>query len=631
MVDRKTTVILKAKLDKKNYQKLMQINNPELYQFIGKYIGLCNPAKVFVCSDSPEDIQHIREDAIKSGEEKKLATNGHTVHFDGYYDQARDKEHTKLLFPQDIDSDPNLNAIDKRKGLDEIQTLLKNIMQNHKLYICFFCLGPVESEFSIPCVQLTDSSYVAHSEGLLYRRGYERFKKLDNSKHFFRFVHSEGELQNGASLTIEKRRIYIDTEENIVYSVNTQYGGNTIGLKKLAMRLAINKSSREGWLTEHMFIMGVHGPNNRVTYFTGAFPSACGKTSTSMIKGETIIGDDIAYLRKKMGKIRAVNPEKGIFGIIRDVNSKDDPVIWEVLNSSGEIIFSNVLVTKSGDVYWIGKDGEIPTSGFNYSGEWMLGSKNSEGNEITPSHGNARFILNMKLLKNLDSKANHPDGVIIGGIIYGGRDSDTSVPVEGSFDWVHGMITKGASLESETTTATLGKEGIRKFNPMANLDFLSIPLSRYIKNNLDFGKNIENPPHIFSVNYFLRDKEGNFLNSKSDKAVWLKWMELRSHKDIGAIKTPIGFIPKYQDLKKLFIEVLNKDYPEKDYVRQFTLKIPENLLKISRIIKIYETNVPNPPKIIFKILKEQKQRLKTAREKYGDYIPPTNWLMADSS
>ncbi len=620
-------MILKAKLDKKNYEKLMQINNPELHQFIEKYIKLCNPDKVFVCSDSPEDIQHIREDAVKFGEEKKLALNGHTVHFDGYHDQARDKKHTKLLFPRSIDSDPNLNVMDRGKGLDEIHILLKNIMQNHKLYICFFCLGPVDSEFSIPCVQLTDSSYVAHSESLLYRRGYERFKKLDSSEHFFRFVHSEGKLQNGVSLDIEKRRIYIDTEKNIVYSVNTQYGGNTIGLKKLAMRLAINKSLKEGWLTEHMFIMGVHGPNNRVTYFTGAFRSACGKTSTSMLKGETIIGDDIAYLRKKMRKIRAVNPEKGIFGIIRDVSSKDDPIIWEVLNRPGEIILSNVLVTESGDIYWIGKDGQVPTSGFNHSGKWMMGGKDNEGNEISPSHRNARFTLDMKLLKNLDLKANHPDGVIIGGIIYGGRDSDTLVPVEESFNWVHGIITKGASLESETTAATLGEEGIRKFNPMANLDFISIPLSRYIKNNLDFGKNIDSPPPIFSVNYFLKDKEGNFLNNKSDKVVWLKWMELRSHRDISAIKTPTGFIPKYQDLKRLFMEVLNKDYSEKDYVRQFTLRIPENLLKISRIIKIYQTNVPNPPKIIFKILQEQRQRLKTAREKYGDYIPPIKFCI----
>ncbi|NQS89178.1 phosphoenolpyruvate carboxykinase (GTP), partial [Patescibacteria group bacterium] len=543
-MDRKNTLILKTKLDKKSYQKLMQINNRKLHQFIEKYLKLCNPDKVFVCSNSLEDIQYIREEATKRGEEKKLAINGHTVHFDGYHDQARDKEHTKLLFSQNINLDPNLNAIDKRKGLDEIHTFLKNIMRGHKLYVCFFCLGPVDSEFSIPCVQLTDSSYVAHSENLLYRCGYERFKKLDSSEHFFRFVHSEGKLQKGVSLNIEKRRIYVDIEENIVYSTNTQYGGNTIGLKKLAMRLAINKASKEGWLTEHMFIMGVHGPNNRITYFAGAFPSACGKTSTSMLKKESIIGDDIAYLKKKMGKIRAVNPEKGIFGIIKDVNSKDDPIIWEVIHRPGEIIFSNVLITKNGDAYWIGKDGEVPTRGFNYSGEWVVGKKDSEGNEITPSHRNARFTLDLKLLKNLDSKANHPGGVTIGGIAYGGRDSDTSVPVEESFNWTHGIITKGASLESETTSATLGKEGVRKFNPMANLDFLSIPLDRYIKNNLDFGEKLEDPPSIFSVNYFLKDREGNFLNDKSDKAVWFKWMELRSHRDIGAIKMPTGFIPK---------------------------------------------------------------------------------------
>jgi phosphoenolpyruvate carboxykinase (GTP) len=614
--------VIKDKLKKGSYEKLMQIKNPKLHQFIARYIELCNPDKVFVCSDSPEDVQYIREEAIRSGEEKKLAINGHTVHFDGYYDQARDKKHTKFLLSRDIDLDTNLNVIDKEKGLDEIHRLLKNSMQGHKLYVRFFCLGPLNSRFSIPCVQLTDSSYVAHSEDLLYRGGYEEFKKLGDYEHFFRFVHSVGKLQKGVSLNVEKRRIYINREEEIVYSVNTQYGGNTIGLKKPAMRLAIIRASKEGWLTEHMFIMGVYGRNNRITYFTGAFPSGCGKTSTSMVEGETIVGDDIAYLKKKNGQIRAANVERGIFGIIRDVSSKDDPIIWDVLHKPGEIIFSNVLVTRDRNVYWIGKDEKVPSHGFNHSGEWTIKKRDAEGNEIPPSHRNARFTLSLKLLRNTDPNVNNHEGVVVGGIIYGGRDSDTSVSVEESFNWIHGIVTKGAFLESETTATILGKEGVREFNPMSNLDFLSIPLGRYIKNNIDFGRTLKNPPSIFSVNYFLRDDKGNFLNDKSDKAVWLKWMELRSHKDIGAIKIPTGLIPKYQDLKRLFMEVLGKDYSKEDYVKQFTLRVPENLSRIDRITKIYKTKVPDTPKILFKIIEEQRERLTKAREKYGDYIPP---------
>jgi len=623
MEAKRTMDVLKARLGAENYRKLIWIDNPELHQFIAKYVELCNPDKVFVCTDSPEDIQYIRQEAIRAGEERELAINGHTVHFDGYYDQARDKKNTKFLLPQGVDLGSDINAMDRAEGVKEIHEILSDIMQGHQLYVRFFCLGPLDSEFSIPAVQLTDSCYVAHSEDLLYRQGYEEFVRLGQSTRFFKFVHSAGELdERMTSSNIDKRRVYIDLEDETVYSVNTQYGGNTIGLKKLAMRPAIKRASKEGWLTEHMFIMGVHGPSKRVTYFAGAFPSLCGKTSTSMIEGETIVGDDIAYLRNKEGVIRAVNPERGIFGIIQGINSEDDPLIWETLHAQGEIIFSNVLVTEEKGVHWIGKNEEEPEKGFNHSGEWTRGKRDADGDEISLSHPNARFTLDMKHLENVDPQLDNPEGVVIGGIIYGGRDSDTKVPVEESFDWVHGVITMGAALESETTAATLGKEGMRKINPMSNLDFLSIPIGKYVENHLIFGAGLKNPPPIFSVNYFLRDSEENFTNDKTDKAVWLKWMELRSHKEVEAIKTPTGLIPKYDDLKRLFLEVLDKEYPEKDYIKQFTVRVAESLAKLERVMEFYKTKVPDTPQIVFEVLEEQKQRLNLARAKYGDYISP---------
>ncbi|MHC1610447.1 MAG: phosphoenolpyruvate carboxykinase (GTP) [Candidatus Methanospirareceae archaeon] len=623
MEDREVRDMLKVRLGEENWEKLVKIENPELHQFIAKYVELCNPDKVFVCTDSPEDIQYVREEAIRSGEEMELALKGHTVHFDGYYDQARDKKNTRFLLPEGVDLGPNINAMEREAGLNEIHEILRDIMRGHQMFVRFFSLGPLNSEFSIPALQLTDSGYVAHSEDLLYRQGYEEFVRLGRAARFFKFVHSAGELdERKNSKNIDKRRIYIDLEDETVYSVNTQYGGNTIGLKKLAMRPAINRASREGWLTEHMFIMGVHGPNGRVTYFTGAFPSLCGKTSTSMLKGESIVGDDIAYLRKKEGVIRAVNPEKGVFGIIQGVNSRDDPIIWRALHTPGEIIFSNVLITEERDVYWIGKDGEYPQIGVNHSGEWQPGKQDDDGIEISPSHPNARFTLEMKLLENVDPELDNPEGVVIGGIIYGGRDSDTRVPVEESFDWVHGVITMGAALESETTAATLGREGLREINPMSNLDFLSIPVGKYIENHLKFGRGLKNPPPIFSVNYFLRDSEGNFLNDKNDKAVWLKWMELRSHKEVEAIKTPTGLIPRYEDLKKLFRAVLNKEYSPEDYIKQFTLRIRENLARIERVKEFYMTKVSDTPQEVFTVLEEQRRRLIEARERYGDYVSP---------
>jgi phosphoenolpyruvate carboxykinase (GTP) len=478
--------LLKKRLTDEHFQKLISIENPQLHQFVSHYIELLNPDHIFVCTDAAEDRAFIRDAAITAGEEVKLAIEGHTIHFDGYADQARDKENTKFLLPKGLDLGASINSKDKEEGLKEIQSIFSNIMQGHTLYVRFFCLGPTNSEFSIPAVQITDSAYVAHSEDLLYRPGYEEFKRAGVTKQFFKFVHSEGKLEGSVSVNTDQRRVYIDIEDDIVYSVNTQYGGNTLGLKKLAMRLAIKWASKEGWLTEHMFIMGIKGPKGRTSYFTGAFPSLCGKTSTSMMKGETIIGDDIAYLRRSGEEVRAVNVEQGMFGIIQGVNSKDDPLIWDVLHRPGEVIFSNVLMADDGSCFWIGKDGEVPPEGVNHSGRWQPGKKDASGKEIQPSHPNARFTLDLHFLENLDAAIDDPQGVIVQGMIYGGRDSDTLVPVEESFNWEHGIITKGASLESETTAATLGKEGVRKWNPMSNLDFLSIPVGQYIANNIAF-------------------------------------------------------------------------------------------------------------------------------------------------
>jgi phosphoenolpyruvate carboxykinase (GTP) len=216
----------------------------------------------------------------------------------------------------------------------------------------------------------------------------------------------------------------------------------------------------------------------------------------------------------------------------------------------------------------------------------------------------------------------NPEGVKIGGIIYGGRDSDTWVPVEESFDWQHGIITKGASLESETTAATLGQEGVRKFNPMSNLDFLSVTIGRYIRDNLEFGKDLSSPPKIFSVNYFLKDEGGGWLNEREDKRVWLKWMELRVHNDVKAIKTPTGYIPEYEDLSKLFQDVLNKGYTEDSYVKQFTMRVQENINKTDRILDIYKNDVLDPPGEMTEVLNLQKERLLKVQKRLGDYVSP---------
>jgi len=630
LVTQNTLAFLKKRLSQKDYQKILNLHNPSINQFITTSIEMCNPKTVFVGSDSIEDLQYVREAAVRNHEEKTLAMKGHTIHFDGYYDQARDKSQTKFLLPAGTSLGPELNTMDRNEGLNELSQLMDNVMSGHELFVKFYSLGPVNSPFSIPCIQLTDSAYVAHSEDLLYRQGYQEFLRQGPNARFFKFIHSQGALEEaGLGLRVsknrEKRRVYIDLQDEVIYSLNTQYGGNSLGLKKLAMRLAIHRCNQEGWLVEHMLLMGVRGPKGRTSYFTGAFPSMCGKTSTAMMNGETIIGDDIAYLRIIDGKVRAVNVEAGIFGIIEGINDTNDPLQWAALTHPTELIFSNVLVTPEKDVFWNGKPGVRPTSGVNFSGNWFDGKVDDKEKSIPPSHKNARFTFRLEILPNVDAHLHDPLGVEVQGIIYGGRDSDTSVPVEESFNWTHGIVMKGACLESETTAATLGKEGVRVFNPMSNIDFLSIPIGRYIQNNLVFGKKLPAPPRIFSVNYFLKDNEGTWLNDKNDKEIWLKWMELRVNDDADALTTPTGYIPLYEDLQTLFDKILHKHYKKHQYIKQFTTRIPENLAKIQRMETIFRTRILDTPAIVFEALKDQQKRLEDARRSYEDYISPDQW------
>jgi len=206
--------------------------------------------------------------------------------------------------------------------------------------------------------------------------------------------------------------------------------------------------------------------------------------------------------------------------------------------------------------------------------------------------------------------------------MYGGRDGKASVPVQQSFDWAHGIISYGASLETETTFAIIGAEGVMEINLMSIQDFLAIPLGKYIKNNINFVNGIKNPPLVFGVNYFLKDKDGKFLNGVRDKHVWVKWMELRVHNDVDVIKCPTGMIPHYQDLAKLFKQVLNKDYTEDNYIKQFTIRVPENLAKLERVEKYHRENIKDNAQIVYDTMKMTRKLLNEARTKYGDYVSP---------
>lgn len=620
--------LIKSRMSEESYSKLEALKNPKIMEFVGSFIDHCDPESVYVCNDSEKDVQYVRDQALKLGEEKQLANSKQTIHWDGYGDQARDKKSTRfLVYKENLEKMKSLNSLDYDQGYEEIMSIAKGIMKGKPAVVQFFAEGPTESPFTIPCIQFTDSFYVAHSEFILYRSAYSHFLQMkENEKdQFFRFIHSAGVLdERGNSVNLDKRRIYMDTQNNIVYSMNAQYAGNSVGLKKHSMRLAINKAGQEGWLCEHMFVMAaVDKEKDRKTYFCGAYPSACGKTSTAMIPGEQIVGDDIAYFRNIDGDFRAVNVENGMFGIIKDVNAGDDPVIFENLKKNQEVIFSNVLMGPDNNPYWLGMGEETPKEGLNHFGKWHEGIKDEKGNTVGLAHGNARYTMRLDYLDNIDSEGfNAKNGVKVEGILYGGRDSDTTVPVEESPNWKDGILLKAATLESETTSATLGAEGVRNPSPMANLDFVSYPLGEYTMNNIKFGEGVKDTPKIFSNNYFMRGADGKFMTSKLAKKVWLHWAEGRIHGEYETYDTPTGKIPKYADLAVLFKKHLDETFTEEDYTYLFTFRCTKWIEKLERTKAFYTKMDSNTSPEIFEYWDAAIAKIQAAKEKYGDLIKP---------
>lgn len=623
--------VLKQRMSQESYEKLAALNNQKVMDFIGFFAEHCDPKSIYVCTDSESDMQYVRDQALKHSEEVTLHHPKQTIHWDSYSDQARDKKATKYLVrKENLENMKALNSVEYEQGYNEIMEISKGIMKGKDAVVLFFSEGPTESVFTIPCVQFTDSWYVAHSEYILYRSGYNHFLKMKDSEKndFFRFIHSAGQLdENNNSINLDKRRIYMDTQGNIVYSMNNQYAGNSVGLKKHSMRLAINKAGKEGWLCEHMFVMAaVNKDKDRKTYFCGAYPSACGKTSTAMIPGEQIVGDDIAYFRNIDGEFHAVNVENGMFGIIKDVNAKDDPVIFENLMKNQEVIFSNVLMGPDKMPYWLGMGVEPPKEGHNHFGKWHEGVKDAKGNVVGVAHGNARYTMRLDYLDNIDKKGfESKSGVKVEGILYGGRDSDTTVPVEESPSWRDGILLKACTLESETTSATLGAEGVRTPSPMACLDFVSYPLGQYTMNNIKFGESVKQAPKIFSNNYFMRGKDGQFITSKLAKKVWLHWAEGRIHGEYDAYDTPTGKIPHYQDLAVLFKKHLDEDFSEETYTYLFTFRCTKWIEKLERTKAFFAKMDANTPKEIFEYWDAAIAKISAAKEKYGDEIKPGNY------
>jgi phosphoenolpyruvate carboxykinase (GTP) len=414
------------------------------------------------------------------------------------------------------------------------------------------------------------------------------------------------------------------------FSMFCTYAGNTLLLKKGNHRFAVDlatyyKKGEE--LSEHMFLTGLAGPGGRKTYFAGAYPSACGKTATAMIPGEQIVGDDIVYFKNIDGEFRGVNVEQGIFGIIKDVNANDDPVIYENAMKNQEVIFSNILQGPDKMPYWLGQGVDAPKEGLNHFGEWKEGIKDSKGNEVLIAHPNSRYTMRLDYLENFDKEGfDKTDGVKVQGILYGGRDSNTTVPVEESPSWKDGILLKACTLESETTAATLGKAGVRAASPMANMDFVSYPLGEYTINNIKFVEGMKEVPKIYSTNYFMKSADGDFMTSKLAKKVWLHWAEGRINNEYEALDTPTGKIPLYRDIKALFEELLPEEVlSEEDYTYLFTFRTDKWIAKLERTKEFFASKDSNLPAELNTYWDETIVRLKDIQSKYGNEIKPGDY------
>ncbi len=596
-----------------------------------------SPNSIFINTGSAEDIDYIRKKALQIGEEFQLAKEKHTCHFDGPNDQGRDTANTKYLAYTDTEISSLQKKEELQAGVVEARNIITDIMKNKEMVISFISRGPLGSPVSDPTLQVTDSFYVTHSEFLLYRMMEPAAFSKDVAEKGYMFVnyHSAGRLtEANVSADLNNRRIYMDVERFRSYSSNNQYAGNSIAPKKINHRFANMNNIRNYFgerLDEHMFIAGFE-MEDEIVYFGGAYPSGCGKTGTAMT-GTHLVGDDLAkiFIDSKTGEVRAVNPEKGMFGIIEGVNQQDDPETLKVLKGEeNEVIFSNLLISE-GKPYWNGMGEPLPASGVNYLGEW------SSQSGTAASHKNARFTITLDTLENYDTATEKAEGVKLSGLLFGGRDYTTMPTIVMAHDWMSTVV-HGAIIRSATTATEIGADGSEKRSPFANEAFFPGPLAHYINHYKAFGENPainkDNLPSGFQVNYWLHKsgrgslapgESDGLIGEKRDTKVWMRIMALMHQGKVESIWTPIGRIPKYQDLKVLFTEIINKEYSKEVYTKQFSLYVVNLIERVDMSITEFSKE-KGMNDAFFRVLMTWRRDLVALKATVGPIVTPDQMI-----
>ncbi len=537
-------------------------DNKMALQWIEEMKAMLNPDKVVWIDGSKEQLDALRAQAVEEGTLIKLDQEklpGCYLHRTAPNDVARVEDRTFICAKTKEAAGPTNNWMDPQEMYAKLTKLYTNSMKGRTMYIIPFIMGPAKSPFSKVGIEITDSIYVVLNMDIMTRVGKVAIEELSEKGDFTKCLHCT------ADVNPEERYIVQFPEDNTIWSINSAYGGNVLlGKKCFALRIASFLGKNEGWMAEHMLILGLENPQGEVKYVSAAFPSACGKTNLAMLippkelEGYKVwtVGDDIAWLRVGPdGRLYAINPEAGFFGVAPGTSSKTNKNA--LLTTMSNTIFTNVALRDDNTVWWEGHDDETPA----HCTEWK-GEEWTSDSEEKAAHPNSRFTAPARQCPCISPEWENPAGVPISAIIFGGRRAKTAPLVYQSFDWNHGVFV-GSTMASETTAAAAGAVGVVRRDPMAMKPFIGYNVGDYFAHWIEMGKKIANPPKIFNTNWFRKSDDGKFLwPGFGDNMRVLLWILDRCDGKVDAVESPIGYLPKKEDLKLDGLDISDEDLNE---------------------------------------------------------------------
>ncbi len=577
-------------------------NNKKVLTWLEEMKALCKPANVVWIDGSEAQLEELRAEAVSTGEMIKLNQEklpGCYYHRTAPNDVARVEDRTYICTETEEEAGPINNWMAPSEMYAKLNALYDGSMEGRTMYVIPYSMGPVGSPFSKIGIELTDSIYVVLNMDIMTRVGNDVLEALGEDGDFVKCLHAKKDVNP------DERYIVHFPQDNTIMSVNSAYGGNVLlGKKCFALRIASYQGMKEGWMAEHMLILGLENPQGEVKYICAAFPSACGKTNLAMLippkflaeKGYKIwtVGDDIAWLRVgEDGRLYAINPEAGFFGVAPGTSVKSNFNALEATKKN--TIFTNVAINDDDmTVWWEGLDKNPPVNATEWKGAKVNGPEfTAEGNKL--AHPNSRFTAPAVNCPCISSEFENPQGVPISAIVFGGRRAKTAPLVYQARDWDHGVFV-GATMASETTAAAAGAVGVVRRDPMAMRPFVGYNMADYFQHWYDMGKKISNPPQIFNVNWFRLDDEGNFMwPGFGDNMRVLNWILDRCDGKVDAVETEIGFVPNKEDLQldgldlsdEAITELLSIDKEawkedvanQREFFAQFGDKLPKEIVE----------------------------------------------------